>query len=382
MGGIWGTSGDCYKDEDCVPEAHFGMMMRNRNIVTWAACFLGALVTTLAYGQAVPKEDEMLDTVRGTNPSQSDQRRIHEWTQGKITKLKQAVKTDGLKALRDYRAYFSDQYNNSGNDNAFRQTLASQMASVTANEFQPETDPIVSQTMARVLLDFGTIETLPGLTAGLSSTDQPTRYLCADALSRLTTAISGDKDKFETTVASLVKAGKSEKNPVVLSRIYLALSYKAVAQVPAAADAIIAIMESRVAARRADQVGIDRAETDALRFFMSSGVIGALSQPQRSQLVLATATLLRMDADQFNKANITPDDLDHLIRRLIREEEVLVALVGSNTSAGNIAKEIDEGGHLRRNEVLQQTYLWVGDPSSQTAGVLNAAPWDVPLGAP
>ncbi len=363
------------------PEARLGMMMRNRNIAIWAVCVLGALVTTQAFGQAGP-EDDMLDTVRGTSPSQSDQRRIQDWAQEKVASLKQAARTDGSKALRDYRAYFNEQYNNTGNDNAFRLALAGQLAIVAASEFQAETDAMVSQTLARLLLDFGNIETLPGLTAGLSSTDQSTRFLCAGALSRLTTAIGGDKTKFDATVASLQAAGQKETNPVVLSRIYLALSFTNAAQVPAAADAILAIMESRLTARRAGQVGIDRAEVEALQYFQSNGVAAALSQPQRSKLVFLTATLLRMDADQFNKANVTPDDLDYLIRRLIQEEKVLAAFVGNNTGVGNITKEIDEGGHLRRNEVLQQAYMWVGDPTNQTVGALNAAPWNVPIGAP
>jgi len=373
--------GNATNYEDREPEARLGMMMRNRNIATWAICVLGALVTTQAFGQAGP-EDDMLDTVRGTSPSQSDQRRIQDWAQEKVASLKQAAKTDSSKALRDYRAYFNNQYNNTGNDNAFRLALAGQMAIVASSEFQAGTDAMVSQTLARLLLDFGTIETLPGLSAGLSSTDQPTRFLCASALSRLTTAIGGDKTKFDATVSSLQAAGQKETNPVVLSRIYLALSFTNAAQIPAAADAILAIMESRVTARRAGQVGIDRAEVDALRYFRSNGVAAALSQPQRSKLVLLTATFLRMDADQFNKANVTPDDLDHLLRRLVQEEEVLVAFVGNNAGVGNITKEIDEGGHLRRNEVLQQAYMWVGDPTNQTAGALNAAPWNVPIGAP
>ncbi len=357
------------------------MMMRNRNIATLAICVLSALVTTQAFGQAGP-EDDFLDTIRGTNPSQGDQRRIHEWVQGKVDKLKIAVRADGLAALRDYRAYFNKQYRNTKNVNAFRLVLAGQMAMVATSEFQSGADKIISQTLARVMFDFGAVETVPGLIAGLSSADQPTRMLCAQALSRLTSAIGADQGKFATVVASLLKAGQSETNPVVLSRIYMALYYTTAAQVPSAADAMIAIMESRVVARRAGRVGIDHAEVDAMRYFLTAGVVGALSQSQKSKLAIVTATLLRMDADQFSKANVVPDELDHLYRSLVHEEEVLVAIVGNLAGVGHVTKEIDEGCHIRRNEVMQQTHLWVGDASSQTAGALNAAPWNVPVGAP
>ncbi len=364
------------------PEARLSMMRRNRNVATWLVCVVGALVTTQALGQAGP-EDDILDTIRGkSSPSEGDQRRIHEWAQGKVTKLKQAAKTDGLQALKDFRAYFNNQYEHNENDNAFRLTLAGQLAEVAAVEFQPGANTIVSQTLARILFDFGTIETLPGILAGLTSTDQPTRFLCAQALSRLTSTIAADKSKCDKTIASLQKAGENETNPVILSRIYMALSFKTAAQIPAAADAMLAIMESRLTARRSSYIGIDRAEVEALRYFQSSGVTGALSQPQRIKLVAAIATFMRMDAVLFTKANLSPDEKDHLIRRLIIEEEILAALVGSNANNGNLRKELDEGGHLRRQQVLEQVYRWVGDPATQTAGALGAAPWNVPMGAP
>ena len=35
-----------------------------------------------------------------------------------------------------------------------------------------------------------------------------------------------------------------------------------------------------------------------------------------------------------------------------------------------------------RAAIQIEVYKWVGDPEAQTPGLLNVAPWNVPIGAP
>jgi hypothetical protein len=49
---------------------------------------------------------------------------------------------------------------------------------------------------------------------------------------------------------------------------------------------------------------------------------------------------------------------------------------------GNARGAIRRGGHANSAAVLAEVAKWIGDPNSNTAGALNAAPWNVPNGAP
>jgi len=59
------------------------------------------------------------------------------------------------------------------------------------------------------------------------------------------------------------------------------------------------------------------------------------------------------------------------------DEGLLVAAVGGKAS---IVDLLVKGGREKRAEVLAEVVKWIGDAANK--GTLNAAPWNVPTGAP
>ena len=119
-----------------------------------------------------------------------------------------------------------------------------------------------------------------------------------------------------------------------------------------------------------------------VEFFRLRAVINTLSQPQKTQLVGSLAVLLRSDAQRYGEEKLKDFyEKDALERRLHGIEAILVTVVGGG-NGGRIRAEIEAAGHEQRAQILKEAYKWVGDAAAQTSGALNAAPWNVPIGAP
>jgi len=123
----------------------------------------------------------------------------------------------------------------------------------------------------------------------------------------------------------------------------------------------------------------DGADVSAFEFFRTPAVLSTLSAPQKEQLVRAIATFMRFDAQRYGTPNLTFVEIDHIQRSLDGAEEIIAAVVG-NVKGGDIRGGLAAGQSPQ--EILQQAMLWVGDAKSDQPGALNAAPWNVPVGAP
>ena len=225
-----------------------------------------------------------------------------------------------------------------------------------------------------------TSEAVDGLLAGLSAKNSDVRILCLMGLTSSQSAIEGDAAKLQQIVQALRRAGATESDPTVVTRFYLALAYKN--QVALVFDAYMDILEKRLASRRGPAIFAPWAEVELVEFFRQPSVVNALSQPQKTQLVGRLAVLFRADAQRYNAEEFKDYyEKDGLERRLHGIEAILVSLVGGGNS-GQIRAELEKGGHEQRAAILIEVYKWVGDPAEQTPGTLNAAPWNVPIGAP
>ncbi len=241
-----------------------------------------------------------------------------------------------------------------------------------------------------MLQDLDSVETVPALVEALNSRAQPARYLAAEGLSDLKSAIGTDSNKLEQVITALRDAGTRESNPDVLRRIYDALAYPQ--QAAAVVDAYLAVFDARLSFRRGPAKKIDGAEYWALEFFVRPEVLGAISQNQKEELVRRLAVFLRMDAERYNDPAVAPpedpnahdpgfEERNWAENMLALNEEILERIVGAG-KGGNIRDAFSEGGFANRARVLQEAYEWVGDPKNNTPGALNAAPWNVPIGAP
>src|SRR3972149_2083293 len=242
--------------------------------------------------QDATPEDETINPLRQLSKiDEGDQRRIGDWVQVKVDKLATTPDAARPAAAVAFRKTFKTQYQNPTNSPPFKAQLAAQSATVAAAQFgNAKLDQWVAYALARVLVDMGGIETLPGLFAGLKSKHEPARFLCAEGLSAQKTAIAADKGKLDEVVQVLKAAGLTESSPIVLGRIYLALAHAT--QVPAVLDAYLAIFEKRLTDRRGGAVMADGAEIEAFEFFRNPNVLAALNPAQKEQLARPLAVFM------------------------------------------------------------------------------------------
>ena len=343
-------------------------------IAAWLLC------CTCGYAQDAAQDTAIIDTIRTqTQIGESDQRRIGDWVEAQVSRLKGRPEAERGPAAVKMRELFRTQFENPGNTPAFKEQFASKTASVTASALGTAAlDPVSARALSKILLDFNRPETIPAFWAGLKSKDAGVRMLAAAGLAVQRMAIAADKARLDQMVAALREVGVAEAEGVVLDRIYMALSVPP-AQVASVFDVFVAIFEKRLEKRRGGSLASDGAEISAYEFFRTPGVVAALSQPQKEQLVRAIATFMRFDAQRYATPNLNFIEMDHLQRLLDGGEEIIVALAGS-VKGGDIRGSLAAG--QTSEQVLQQAYLWVGDAKANQPGALNAAPWNVPAGAP
>lgn len=313
----------------------------------------------------------MIDTIRGMAAiGAGDQDRIRQWITNEVT---------GFGSFAPFRERFRSQAKHAGNGQAFNVQFPVQVAQVAEARFSDKRlDPNLAWALAQVLVDLNRVETLPALLACLKSAESVPRALCAKGLAAQRVAIGDDPAKLAKVVQALAQAGAFEASSAVLGRIFQALDYPN--QVAAVFDTYIALFDQRLSTRRRLGGIADGAERYAYHFLAHPTVVGELSAAQKTQLVARLAVLLRLDAERYNALNLSFEEQNLLERTIWPLEEILVAVVGS--PGGKIRDEFQQGGFGNRVQVLAETYKWVGNPNDQSAGVLNAAPWNVPIGAP
>jgi hypothetical protein len=167
-----------------------------------------------------------------------------------------------------------------------------------------------------------------------------------------------------------------EASPVVLAHLYRALSVPG--QAPAVLTAFLRVFDQRLGFRRGSAVVCDGAEQSAWEYFR--GNLAGLDNDQKAELVRRVAVFLRLDAERYNAERLSEEEIIKLELSLVEAEAVLVANVQGQSA--RIDATLQRGGQAVQAEVLAKVHEWVGDTGTQQAGVLNAAPWNVPTGAP
>ena len=319
-------------------------------------------------------QGQAIDTVRRQqNLSPGDQDFIRRWVEWEV---------NNFGDFAEFRGRFQSQYSNANNTPQFQRELAVQSTQTAVQRFGG--GPLAGDmphSLAQVLLDMRRVETVPALLAGLGVNDARTRYLCARGLVAQQRAIGADQAIFTRTIDAVRKAGLAETDPVVVGRIYEALAFSAAAQLPTVVAAYTAVFDQRLDLRRKTVGVVDGAELHAYQFFRAAGVIDALSAAQKADLVRRLAVFHRLDAENYGASDLAFRDRDRLERMLVTVEEILAAVVGTG-GGGNVRRALETGGHANRDAVLQEVRNWVGNATTQQSGALNAAPWNVPLGAP
>lgn len=357
-------------------------MLRRSGCDVWLMMVPVVICAGVAIAQQPSREDAAMDTIRGrASLTSNDVARIGDWINAEVGKLEGGLEGDSPGPLPSFLARFADQYSNTANTPDFRTQLVAQTNTLAVTKLpQANVSILVARGLATVLVDFKRIEAVDGLLAGLSAKNADVRALCLAGLRDLRTAIEGDAAKLPQVVQTLRQAGSKETDSTVVAGIYSALAYEN--QVALVFDAYMDILEKRLALRRGPAIFAPWAEVELVEFFRLPSVVNGLSQPQKTQLVGRLAVLFRADAQRYNAEEFKDYyEKDGLERRLPGIEAILVAVVGGGNS-GRIRAKLEKGGHEQRAAILIEAYKWVGDPGEQTQGTLNAAPWNVPIGAP
>lgn len=303
-----------------------------------------------------------------------DQERINGWVRCQVEQLNLEV-ANAPAEFTKFVNRLDTQFNHSANSQAFKAQLAAQLGLVAATEL-PRTDlhPMAGAAIARVLVNMEAVETLPGLLAGLKSKTPAVRFLSARGLTLLKPTLAKDKARIAEVAGAIQSAGVMEGDPVVLSHLYRALAYPG--NVPDVFPALAALLEARLNARRS-RTASDGGEIEALEFLRGEGVLTAINAEQKNQLAQRLAVFLRMEAQRFAAPDVSSQEKLLIERSLEAIEGVLVLLTGKPAI---LAEEFARGG--TESAVMTAAAQWVGDSSSNQSGILNAAPWNVPIGAP
>ncbi len=357
-----------------------------------ASSIVFVLAASSAFAQEKAAQDEAVDAIRRLDSIGAlDQGRIKEWVQSQVDRLRSGAKADDQKTLRGpelkaFRKVFKDQWKNAANTAAFRTQFATQVGAVAQAELaKPTPDPTVHTALAGVLLDLGQPETIPGLLVGLKSPVPSTRLLAARGLENLRTPIGAEKEKLELVLPALRDAASVESSPVVLGRMYEAMAFSN--QTLPVSEALLAVFEKR----RESGGSAAGAELPAFEWFRNKTVLTALSPEQRAELVRRLAAFIRIDAERYADPGLAPpkddktSDLtfsqrDAIERSLDAVEDILTTIPIEN--GGKIREALNTSGYENRMAVLSEAAKWVGDAKANTRGVLNEAPWNVPVGAP
>lgn len=339
-------------------------------------------------------QDNGADPLSGIRAKDSigrtDHRAIHDWIRDQVDVFAKSEEPDRFKR---FRTRFREQLRDPGNSEQFVRALAEQAGVVATEDFaKADTDPTVAHGLARILLDIKRSDRLPGLIAGLVSKEAVVRFLCARGLAEEIPTLENDKDRRLSVITALRSAGAAESEYAVLSRIYLALAYDK--QVQEVFDGFMVLFDARLQLRR-KAVFVDRAEVDAYSFFLR--VAGQLAAPQKAELVKRIAVFLRLDAERYAARwagkVLSVDEQQSLESRLGAAEELLGVIVGNGRGGditGTLAYSFSKADGVvqdpeKKDAMLRALALWVGAANADgtpKSGILNDAPWSLPIGAP
>ena len=338
-----------------------------------AAALASGLVVAAAVAQAPAPEETAIEMISQLDSiGDSDQARIAEWVTLQIDRLSQAPEQEQREAAKKFRETFRRRFENPRNTPMFKAQLAAQTAAVAA-QMVGKASSMVAYGIARVLVDMNRPETLAGHIAGLQSEAPIARYLSARGIYELQPAIASDKEKAERAISSLREAALVEKDAVALAQMYRAMGF------PAPQTAAVVQAYSEVFAKRSGATGgVNGAELEALNYLRNPAVLSALNPAQKTQLPAALAAFMRRYVERYNQPKLSFEEIDRLERLMSATEEIIEGLGASG--GGSVRKVLEEGGYERRADVAAEAFKWIGDPNTKTAGVLNSAPWNVPVG--
>lgn len=344
----------------------------------------------------VNPEDKGVDVIRGLDQfNPIDQDRIKRWVDAELQLIAKAPKerfADGFDPalFKEFRDRALAQHNNSANSKAFQAELAKQTAQAAIEQFNAaQPDKTVVVLLARLLVDYDTMATLDGLLAAVGSSNPAARFFGVRGLNALKSELTQNEAALNKVINALSDIVANEDQEVVREEIYRALAIPG--QVPQVFPAYLAGLDRQLAARRTGKETVDRAEIAVFEFLSKPQVLSGLDQAQQVQLASRLAPLLQSYAERYTDPVIAPPtereapdpfffERDTIERSFYEIEEILSGMVGSG--GGDIRGVLQAQGFEGARQIPAEVEKWIGNANSGVTGALNAAPWNVPVGAP
>ncbi len=338
-----------------------------------------ALLAATTFGQDAgsTEADKAVDELRGRAPvGEEDDRILDAWIQQELSRLDE----DPTNAERAnaFRTRFVAQITHSSNSPEFVARLADRVGLLFTPRLA-ECDklaPPVARALAGVLRQFDRPGVMDALEAGLRcESRQDVRYLCAQGFVRLRDNIAVNPVLTERFLRILRTAGQAETSGMVTAQIYEALSFRSADRMPDAMAVMLDIWNARIEKRRAVPV-CDGGELGLLNFVTANR---PTSRPLLERLVPLLAVQLRLDVTRLEQERLDEYERMQLLASVDAGEALLTQLV-SPSAAPNVRNALRKGDDVRMLEVQIELNKWIGTPNAP--GVLNASPWNVPVGAP
>jgi hypothetical protein len=337
-------------------------------------------IAPLAFAQQCPDSAD-LDKLREGRPTNSDDPVVDKWITAAI-QIVQGAGNDRVAqsaAVNQFVECFSTMYTDKRNGVDFRAKVADRTAALFSPELRKGADlpDFQQRAYTRALLVLESDRTRDLLLEGLNLPDQAARYTAAQALAAISGQIAVDKIKTDATLKAIAAAGAKEPSAVVAEMIYKALAYPA-EHADSAARAMLQMLDGRVATLRTSGGNIGRAETAALRYLLPLMDGNRVSQEEKVKLVANLGTLLRLATQRYIIKGIREPEREYLAETIVETELLLRKLVSG--AKADVSGKMAAGGDAAVKEMPIELLAWIG--STDAEGALNAAPWNVPRGAP
>ncbi len=285
-----------------------------------------------------------------------------------------ASEEDLARAGRRFRDQVTRHYNHSANSPSFKQHFAQRCASRFADQIRSNPGPL-ELPLLRALSALADPETVPTLKEAAKSANAAARAVAVRAVSGMSAKIESDPAKLSEVIQWLEQIGKSERDGSVLSRVYRALNFTSKRNEQAAS--LTNILEARLDNYKNNTVSGGWAELDGLT--SASRLASDIGDPDKRRLVGILAQYLVYYTHRYIYEDLSPSSRGDLHRLILMAERAIAALAGIASDNTSVARAIASGASDRYDQIRLALASWVGSPDS--AGRLNAAPWQVPTGA-
>ena len=319
-------------------------------------------------------DDPAMEELRQRAPAgANDDRTIDQWLTGLLTKLSGA--SDRKAAKRDFVDSLNRVREDQATKQAFRDALATRLGAIAQTELAKgaKLPGHAAEAILQALRAADHPGTIPGLLAALSFPRETVRYFGAAGLQSLRDGIANNPNQMNAVISAMADAGPKETNAVVVERLYRACSFANAP--PGAIDAISAILASRVERYGNGAALADFAEPVAFEYLIQARP----TQSQSAAIIRSLAVLLRLDVERYVAGVFMPGEKNAIEVRLDACESLIESLSGR--TGGNVRGESQAGGAGATIRMQLELDKWIG-AAGQSRGVLNAAPWNVPPGAP